>query len=172
VISSLINMTIGLAVALCGLVYFAYVRPETVDTAALQLYIPPEGRPLAVGPSLLALPLLMVLQAMFTVGIGYFLAAFNLFLRDTYHVIGVLLTVWMFATPIFYPPAMVQDAGFGWILDLNPMYWLIENYRAALFYGVWPEWGLVGRFAFVAVAVLLLGSSFFMAQKPRFPDLL
>jgi lipopolysaccharide transport system permease protein len=58
------------------------------------------------------------------------------------------------------------------MLEINPMYWLIESYRSVLLYGMWPDWMLLGRFALVAAGVLVLGSSFFMTQKPRFPDLL
>lgn len=132
----------------------------------------PPYYPLAMGASLVTLPLLFLLQILFTAGIGYFLATLNLFLRDTYHLVGVGVTVWMFATPIFYPAAMVESAGFGLILDLNPMHWLIENYRLVLLYGRWPDWPLMARYLGAGVVFLFLGSRFFMSQKRRFPDLL
>lgn len=127
---------------------------------------------MGLGPSLLLLPLLLALQSAFTLGLGCFLATLNLFVRDTFHLIGVLLTVWMFATPIFYPERMVRDAGYGWILDWNPMHWLIHAYRSVLVYGAWPDWRMVGSFALAAALALVVGSRFFLSQKPRFPDLL
>ena len=127
---------------------------------------------LRFGASFVLLPLLLLLQAVFTLGLGYFLAAFNLFLRDTYHLIGVFITVWMFATPIFYPAELVQISPYAIILDLNPMYWLIESYRSVILYGDWPSWALLGRFAAVGFAFLFVGSRFFMRQKAKFPDLL
>ncbi|MEO6708341.1 MAG: ABC transporter permease, partial [Planctomycetota bacterium] len=99
-------------------------------------------------------------------------ATLNLFLRDVYHLMGVFITVWMFATPIFYPPQKVIIEGYGWILKINPMYWLITSYREILIFGQWPDWWLLAQFALVAVIVLYLGSRFFLAQKPQFPDLL
>ncbi|MBK7877212.1 MAG: ABC transporter permease [Planctomycetes bacterium] len=134
--------------------------------------VAPPSRPLALSAWLLVLPGLVALQGLLMLGLGYLLSAFNLFLRDTYHVIGVLLTVWMFATPIFYPEHLVEDAGYGWVLAANPMHWLIESYREVLIYGSAPDWADVGRVAAVAAVLLLLGSAFFMKQKPRFPDLL
>lgn len=130
------------------------------------------SRPLVVTGWLAALVPLVLLQGVFMLGVGYLLAVFNLFLRDTYHVIGVALLVWMFATPIFYPANLVDKAGFGWVLRANPMYWLIESYREVLVYGSAPNWADVGLFALVAFALLFLGAKFFMTQKPRFPDLL
>jgi lipopolysaccharide transport system permease protein len=82
------------------------------------------------------------------------------------------VTVWMFATPIFYPPVMVIDKGYGWMLDWNPMHWLISSYREILIFGAWPDWLLLGKFALVGLVILALGSRFFLAQKPHFPDLL
>lgn len=128
--------------------------------------------PLNIGAPLLILPLLFLLQAIFTVGLGYLLSTLNLFLRDTYHLVGVGITVWMFGTPIFYPAHLVEKAGFGWLLALNPMHWLIDAYRNLLCYGIWPDWPMLTRFAVVAVLLLWAGSSFFMRQKRQFPDLL
>jgi ABC-type polysaccharide/polyol phosphate export permease len=108
----------------------------------------------------------------FALGLGYLLSALNLFIRDVAHLIGVFLMVWMFATPIFYPPELVEKKGYGWMLEWNPMYWIIDAWRGALLFGEWPDWAGVLRFALVAVAALLLGTAFFMRQKPRFPDLL
>lgn len=161
-LSSLTNMLIGVGVAMAGIAFAAWIKP------------PPEVlvRPLGFGLSLVCLPILITLQALFMLGVGVFLAAFNLILRDTHHVIGVLLQVWMFGTPIFYPDKMVADAGYGWILRFNPMYALIESYRAIMVYGNWPQWRELGMFALVSVVVLFLGMRFFLWQKPRFPDLL
>jgi ABC-type polysaccharide/polyol phosphate export permease len=144
--------------------------PPRDGTQALVAAMPPP--PLGIGVSLVCVPLLIALQSVFMLGLGCFLATLNLFLRDTFHLIGVLLTVWMFATPIFYPERMVRDAGYGWFLDLNPMHWLIQCYRRVLVYGAWPDPEPLATFAAVGAGVLILGATFFMTQKPRFPDLL
>jgi ABC-type polysaccharide/polyol phosphate export permease len=52
------------------------------------------------------------------------------------------------------------------------MYWLIDSYRRVLIYGLWPYPLIVGAFGIVALLVFALGSAFFQAHKPRFPDLL
>lgn len=170
-VSSLINMLIGMLIVLAGVGAFM-VFPEILGPVG------PAERQLALGPSLLALPLLFAAQAIFTVGLGYFFAALNLFLRDVYHLVGVFITVWMFATPIFWPPDMLLDPAhpekmrFSWILDINPMHWLISCYREILIFGAWPNWLLLGKFALIGIVLLVLGSRFFLSQKPQFPDLL
>ena len=173
--SSLVNMLFGVAVTIAGVVYYGYINPETIDYAALALKMEPGEpmpRPFKLGLSLFSLPVLFLFQGIFTIGLGFFLATLNLLLRDTYHLVGVFLTVWMFGTPIFYPEDMVVNAGYGWILWLNPMHWLIDSYREAIIYGAWPSLMSVGLFAAVAVVTFGLGAAFFRSQKDRFPDLL
>lgn len=128
--------------------------------------------PLNLGPPLIALPLLLLLQGIFTAGLGFFLSTLNVFLRDTYHLVGVGITVWMFSTPIFYPAHMVTQAGFGWMLMINPMHWLIECYRMILLHAVWPDPILMARFAAAGFLFFLLGATFFRAQRSKFSDLL
>lgn len=174
-VSSIINMSIGLVIALLGVAFFAWVNPpDPVQLTPEQLALASAGpvRILGFGLSLVCIPMLILLQAVFMLGFGYLMAALNLLLRDVYHLIGVALTVWMFMTPIFYPAGEVQKAGLGWVLKLNPMYWLIDSYRRVLIYGEWPKIPVVAAFAIVALLVFLLGSTFFLRQKPRFPDLL
>jgi ABC-type polysaccharide/polyol phosphate export permease len=132
----------------------------------------PDYHPLALGVSLLALPLLFLLQFVFTTGLGFVLATVNVFFRDVYHLMGVFITVWMFGTPIFYPFALVREAGYGWLMELNPMHWMIDSYRTVLVYGEWPAWRPLLQLAVVGSVLFLLGGKFFMAQKKRFPDLL
>ena len=161
-ISSVVNMLIGLPVVLLGVVAFT---------------------DFGVGAPLLISPLLLVLQLLFTAGLGYGLATLNLYLRDTIHVVGVGTTVWMFATPIFFPPQLIETASvqlggggrilhFNWILEVNPMHWLIDSWRRVLIFNHWPEWDLLLRFGVVAFAVFGLGAWLFMARRRDFPDLL
>jgi len=145
--------------------------PPPKDGVRVLVAGPPE-RPIGLSLSLVCLPLLVLLQGLFMLGIGCFLSTFNLFVRDVTHVIGVLLTVWMFATPIFYPERLVHDAGYGWVPAVNPVSWLIACYREVLVYGAWPDPMLVLRFAAAGLVLLFLGAGFFMRHKPRFPDLL
>jgi ABC-type polysaccharide/polyol phosphate export permease len=145
--------------------------PPPEDGTAALVVGPPE-RKLGISISLVSIPLLIVVQGLFMLGLGSLLAAVNLYIRDTVHLVGVFLTVWMFATPIFYPERMVRDAGYGWVPAWNPMNWLIVCYRDVLVYGDWPDPGHLLRFAAAGVAALVLGSAFFLAHKPKFPDLL
>ena len=166
-ISALANMLIGVAIALVGVAFYAWISPIVPEAGA-----PAPLRDLGFSYTLIALPLLFAVQLVFTTGLGFLFSALNLFVRDVYHVMGVALTVGMFMTPIFYPASLVHKAGLGLVLKMNPMYWLIDSYRRVLIYGLWPHPPVVAAFAIVALLLFFLGATFFLRQKPRFPDLL
>lgn len=77
------------------------------------------------------LPLLVLLRIMLTLGMVWFVSVLNVFISDLGQLLGLLLTAWMFLTPIFYPAQMVPP-GLVWLLSVNPLYFLIDTYRAVL----------------------------------------
>ncbi len=169
-VSALINMMIALPIV--GLALAWGMLNPSEDPRLLAAAAESGNQGIQVGFALLWLPLLLVLQGVFTAGLGFFLATFNLFWRDTFHVIGVGLTVWMFLTPIFYPADRIVLEGYGWLLDYNPMHWLLEMYRGVMVKNLSPPPLEVLKFAGAGVVTLFLGSTFFMRQRERFPDLL
>jgi ABC-type polysaccharide/polyol phosphate export permease len=131
------------------------------------------------GAWLAAAPLVLLLQALFTAGLGLLLATLQVFVRDTAHVVGVGLTLWMFATPLFWVPAPEVLPGIeGWLgfVDANPMHHLLYVWRAGLM-GLEPElcFGTsvprsLALFAAWAVGSFALGHTAFVLGARRFPD--
>ena len=127
--------------------------------------------PLSLGLPIVAAPFLILLLAIATIGIGSFFAAFNLYWRDTMHLIGVGLEAWMFGTPIFYPASLVP-AKFSFLLTMNPMHWFIDMFRDVTLFARWPDLVHLGMFSVFAVAVFWIGTRFFARHQSNFPDLL
>src|SRR5688572_21246954 len=84
------------------------------------------GTPLTA--ALLALPLVIALQFTLTLSLAYFTATFYVTFRDTQHLLGVLLNLFFFLTPIFYESSDLP-AQYQTFYRLNPMVHLIESYR-------------------------------------------
>lgn len=131
-----------------------------------------ESHALSLGPSLLALPVLLLLLVAYTVGLGSALATLNIYWRDTFHLVGVMTTVWMFATPIFYPAGLVEPTPFWWLLRINPMHWYIEMFREVTLFGQWPNLVFLGLFTAVTALTAWYGLRLFQKHQSRFPDLL
>jgi len=171
--SALFNMTLGFPVVLAGAWWIGGHSGDYLQVREAALAAGKDvGPQLQVGMQLLLLPLLYLLQFCFMTGVGCFMATLNVLVRDVQQLVGVASMVWMFATPIFYPAELVRRAGFGFMLEINPMYWLIDAYKNILLYAAWPDWGLLGRFALAAMVVLAIGMRFMAIHRPRFPDLL
>ena len=127
---------------------------------------------LSLSVSLVMVPVMLLLQFIFTLSLAYFLSVLNVFMRDTQHLVGVGVVVWMFCTPIFYPAEMVVKAGYGWLMTINPMHWIIDSWRQILLFGAWPDPFLLLRTGVLSVILLAISGRFFFSQKARIPDLL
>ncbi len=84
-----------------------------------------------VGWTLALLPLLLVVQLFFTIGLAWFLSAVNVAVRDTSQVLPLALMVWMFLSPVVYTTEMVPKA-FAIVFLCNPMSYFLEGYRMIL----------------------------------------
>lgn len=121
--------------------------------------------------TMLLLPVVMLPHVVFTLGVSYFAASLGVYVRDTAYVIGVVLQVLFFATPIFYPIAAVPERFRVW-LELNPLTVFIEQARSVFLYGKMPDWAFLGVATLVSCAVLQLGFFFFIKTKKGFADVL
>lgn len=116
------------------------------------VYTPLHG----VRPALLAMVPLLALQLLLCLLIGYLLAILAAALRDTVQIVGFLLSVGIYLTPILFPLTMFPE-NWRWVLWLNPMTALVIGYQQVLLLGDWPPasvW-MAGAAWLVVVAMAL-----------------
>lgn len=115
----------------------------------------------------------ILLQTILTAGLGLLLGALNIFIRDTSQVISLVLQLWFFTTPIVYPARLIEAnlPNFAFLMQVNPMYHLMEMYHAALISdGGSTPWASMWIFAAVAVLAFIPCYAFFLSTKGRFAD--
>lgn len=122
-----------------------------------------------LGPSLAFLPVFLVLQALFTIGVVWFLSCVNILYRDTSQVVGLLLVLLMFVSPIAYTEQMVP-AGLELVVAVNPLSYLIEGYREALLFNHGPSVRGLAVFGGLACAAFVTGYQYFMRLRRVLPD--
>lgn len=79
---------------------------------------------------------------LFAVGMGMFLSVLAVFFRDMVHLYGVLLTAWMYFTPIFYPAKLLtenENPLIRAITTWNPLYHFVGYFREVILYGTIPS---------------------------------
>ena len=118
---------------------------------------------------LLIVPVL-VLQLLFTLGLAMLVATTQVYFKDTQHLLGPALMIWMFITPIFYPASLFPKQ-FSPLLMLNPLSHLVGIYRELILNHVFPQWGSLVIFTTMAVTTFALGAVTFHRHSRRFPDL-
>jgi ABC-type polysaccharide/polyol phosphate export permease len=97
------------------------------------------------------------------------LAMANLFYRDVKFLFEIMITAWMFATPVVYPLDRF-DGTLAILIRLNPMTPIVEAYRAVLLYNTAPEpSGLLATTA-VSLLILLLGWRVFHKAEYAFAE--
>jgi lipopolysaccharide transport system permease protein len=80
---------------------------------------------------------LLALQLAVCLLLGYLLAILAAALRDTVQVVGFLLSVGIYLTPILFPMSLFPER-WRWVLWLNPMTALVQGYQEVLLQGAWP----------------------------------
>jgi lipopolysaccharide transport system permease protein len=127
----------------------------------------------AVPATVLWLPVLLVPQVLFTLGLCWFLAALGVFVRDLGQILGFLLTIWFFATPICYPESSLPPSA-TLLLSKNPIYVLVRGYRSILLDPSHqpPAFGPLWKLWLLSLAVFVLGHAFFYKLRKSFPDLI
>lgn len=118
----------------------------------------------ALTPMVVWLPLLLLLQLAFVMGIAFGVAYLGAFFADTPNVATVAMRLWFYATPIFYfldgPNAPIPER-FRPLMLLNPVAAQIECYRRVLISGLMPDPSLVAYSACAAALALILGFGLF-----------
>jgi lipopolysaccharide transport system permease protein len=147
--SALFHATVSTVVLLAGLMLAGQTIPWTV----------------------LLLPVSLVPLILFTMGVSWFLTSLGVYLRDVAYTTGLLTTVLMFLSPVFYPLANVPER-FRGLLLLNPLTWFVEQIRGMLIAGVVPApldllltWLIAGICAW-------LGFAWFQKTRRGFADVL
>jgi len=117
---------------------------------------------------ILLLPVIILIQLLFTLGLAFVLSTMNVFYRDTQHIMETLMLLWFFLTPIFYSLEDAQSVLIGLSIDLrnliytlNPMASFIEAYRAVLYQGSGPCFMRLGVTGSVNFLVFVAGSLVF-----------
>lgn len=117
----------------------------------------------------MALPGLIVLQFILTAGLAYPLAALNVRLRDTQHVVSVTLQLSLYLTPIFYSVQHVPEP-YRPFLYINPMVTLIEAWRDVLLRAQWPNVAHLAVLGAISLSLLYVGRRIFIRQSHRFVE--
>lgn len=141
------------AFALCLFVLFLLVARESIPITIFWL------------------PVLIIPQILLTLGATWFLSALGVFVRDLSQVMGFLLTLWFFLTPICYPERQLPGPALK-VLGKNPLFTLVRGYRSILLESHPPEFHSLWKLWLLSIVVLLAGYAWFYKLRKSFADVI
>ena len=114
-------------------------------------------------------PIVLLPLVLFVMGISWALAALGVYLRDVSQFIGLLITAFMFMSPIFYPATALPE-DFRYLIYINPLTPAIEMTRDVLFWGKPPDFLLLSIYTLAAAAISWIGFAWFQKTRKGFAD--
>lgn len=149
VMSGLFNLAVSIGILLVGQTLFIGLPPVTALLA-----------PLVLAPLVLLI-----------LGVSWLFASVGMFVRDLQQVVNVLLSVTMFLSPVFYSLEAVP-ADIRWMFYLNPLTFIVEQFREVMLWGNAPNWTGLALYAVFSLAVAWLGLLWFQKTRKGFADVL
>ena len=118
---------------------------------------------------LLWLPLIAIIQSALSLGLLFILSAINVYVRDIEYLVGFLLNLLFYATPILYTADMFPES-IRWVLYLNPMTTIIESYRNIFYYQQSPALTSLMIVFAVSFMILIIGYLIFKKLERGFAE--
>jgi len=122
-------------------------------------------------PTLVIVPVIFIVQMLLILGVSFILSSINIFFRDIENIVPIFLMVWMYLTPVIYPPELIPSK-FMPIFNLNPMMPIVNSYRNTILFGVWPPWQSFIYAVLVSVVIFVAGYLFFKNRERFFADVI
>ena len=113
------------------------------------------------------LPYIFICMFLFTVGMGLLLSCLSVFLRDVWHIYGIVLTLWNYLTPVFYSIEILPTK-LQFLMQFNPMYQFLNSARTIVLYGVMPTPKTLVLLGMIGVGMLAIGSLVFKKKQDKF----
>jgi homopolymeric O-antigen transport system permease protein len=117
--------------------------------------------------ALFALPLVWLVQGVFTLAFTVLIAAIGVLVRDVQHLMGVVLLFWFYLTPIFYDLKQLPPDSVRWF-SANPMTAIIVAHRAITLQGTFPNWSDLAYVALISSVLLVVSLRIFRALEDAF----
>ncbi len=116
-------------------------------------------------------PIPLFILAFVCIAVGWLISATAVYLKDIAQMMGLLSTVLFFMAPILYPKTALP-AEFQNLLYLNPLTYIIEQFRAVVLWGELPNWNGLGLYGVASVGVAWVSLAWFQKTRRGFADVL
>ncbi len=121
--------------------------------------------------TILLLPLVLLPFVLMTLGLSWLLASLGVYLRDVSQIIGLVTTVLMFLSPIFYPIVALPEK-YRPFMQISPLTFVVEQARDVMIWGNDMDWRLWAFYLLLSSLIAWLGFAWFQKTRKGFADVL
>lgn len=121
--------------------------------------------------TIVCLPLVILPMVFYAIALSWFISALGVYLRDIGQIVGLLTTVLMFMSPVFYPASALPES-MRWISVLNPIAVTIGQVRMVTLEGAWPHADVLLLNMVISLVLCVLAFKWFAALRKGFADVL
>lgn len=114
-------------------------------------------------------PIILIVQYFLLIGISFIVSSITVYFRDLQHFIGIALQLLFYATPIVYAPGQIPK-DFQWIIQFNPMTYIINAFRAIFYYKQMPDFVSLGVVFVLSILLCFIGYFVFNKLQKRFAE--
>lgn len=126
---------------------------------------------MSIHPTLLLFPIVLMPLILFSTGVAWLLSAVTVYIRDVAQLVGIMSTILLFISPVFYPvdrlPGIWQK-----LIYLNPISFIVDQMRSIAIYGEQPNWLGLLIYTLIALCVAWFGLFIFQRLRAGFADVL
>ena len=124
-----------------------------------------------VSVHLIMVPFIAIIQAILSLGIILITSSINVYVQDLEYIVSFILNMLFYGTPLVYALSKFSSAGIlATLIQLNPMTTIIDAYRDAFLYHVWPDFGALGLILIFSLVVLVIGYLIFKKLEKGFAE--
>lgn len=124
-----------------------------------------------LNPTALLMPVVFLPMITLSLGMSWILASLGVFVRDVAQTIGLLTTLLIFLSPVFYPIAAVPARLQPFIMA-NPLTFIIEQSRTVVIWGSSPDWTGLMIYGLISLLLAWVGYAWFQMTRKGFADVL
>lgn len=124
-----------------------------------------------ISKTIILFPLVLIPLCALILGCTWFLSSLGVFVRDIGQAVGVLVTILLFVSGVFFPPTAIPK-DFAFLMKPNPLINILEDSRRTLMWGSFPDWEWLFIAIIGSIIVMMLGYAWFMRTKKAFADVI
>jgi ABC-2 type transport system permease protein len=121
-----------------------------------------------IRPTMFFLPIPILLLVFFSLGVGLLISTWAIYFPDVSEMYQIVLSAWMYLTPIIYTEAMLPESLRFWLQRLNPMFGIIQLFRLPIYDGRLPTWDEFWPSMLISIAILIIGWLVFSSKSDEF----